>query len=65
MPFLLSTEHKSDGMTHYQYDLSPSQRIQMVSFTAAYETVLGVPADTLFAGTLAEIRPPQNRRGTK
>jgi hypothetical protein len=53
MAFLLGVEHRSDGTTRLEYDISPTQRVQVLTLTSA---------EQLLAPTLTEIRPPANRR---
>jgi hypothetical protein len=62
MPFLLGVEHRSDGTTRLEYDISPTQRVQVLTLTSAFHMTLDVPAEQLLAPTLTEIRPPANRR---
>lgn len=65
MPFLLGVEHRSDGTTRLEYDIGPTQRVQLLTLTAAYQSTLDVPADRLLAPTLTEVRPPANRRNRR
>lgn len=62
MPFLLSIEHRPDGLTHLQYDDGPTRRVQLLTLTAAANATLDVPAGQLLAPTLSETRPPDRRR---
>lgn len=65
MPFLLGIEHRDDGTTRLEYDLSPTQRVQVLTLTQSFQTTLDVPAEKLLAPTLREVRPPANRRRTQ
>lgn len=62
MPFLLGIEHRSDGLTHLQYDDGPARRVQVLTLTANATATLDVPAEQLLAPTLSEVRPPDRRR---
>lgn len=65
MPFLLSVEHRADGLTHLQYDDGPTRRVQVLTLTAAAHETLNVPADQLLSATLSAVRPPDRRRSRK
>jgi hypothetical protein len=65
VPFLLTVDHKGDGTTHIQYDDGPTRRVQVVALTAYAHETLAVPARDLLAYTLADERPPVNRRNLR
>lgn len=62
MPFLLGIEHRSDGLTHLQYDDGPTRRVNVLTFTANASVTLDIPADQLLGSTLSTVRPPDRRR---
>lgn len=62
MPFLLSIEHRADGLTHIQYDDGATRRVQLLTLTVNATATLDVPADQLLAPTLSEVRSPDRRR---
>jgi hypothetical protein len=62
VPFLLGIEHRSDGLTHLQYDDGPTRRVNVLTFTAMASVTLDVPADQLLSPTLSTVRPPDRRR---
>lgn len=62
MPFLLSIDHRADGLTHLQYDDGPTRRVNVLTLTVNASVTLDVPASQLLAPTLSAERPPDRRR---
>ena len=62
MPFLLSVDHRADGLTHLQNYDGPTRRVNLLTLTANASVTLDVPASQLLAPTLSAERPPDRRR---
>jgi len=62
MPFLLNREDRPDGHTQLTYDLSPTERVNvLVPLSNAHITEM-VPASELLNTLLSTIRAPRTRR---
>lgn len=66
MAFLLDVEHLANGTTRVEYDISPTERVQLVTLSEQAHLVLDENPDDLIGLTLAEVRAPiQSRRRTR
>lgn len=62
MAFLLSVTPRDDGTTRIEYDVSPVDRVQMVTLNTSTHQALDVAPDSLIGLSLTDIRAPARTR---
>jgi hypothetical protein len=60
--FLLDVEPLPNGTTRIEYDISPTERVQLVTLSEHAHVALRENPDELLDLTLAEVRPPMRTR---
>lgn len=66
MAFLLATNYRDDGFTHFIFDNGPTERVNFLSPPGTSREVLGMQPEELLRRTFADVRPPTvNRRRVK
>lgn len=62
MAFLLNVDPRDDGTTRLEYDISPVERVQMLTLSNNALETLGVSPDALIGQSLTAVRPPARTR---
>jgi hypothetical protein len=62
MAFLLDVEPLPNGTTRVEYDVSPTERVQLVTLSEQAHLVLDENPNDLIGLTLAEVRAPIRSR---